>query len=106
MAHMLLRCCCNWAQGEEWLQDFDRTCYSHPGPFDGRSAVEVLASMTALGDVNYSFPQNVYLKVLSQPDRCGIGVLVASYGTRKRPTYVQARPPAWLCPSLVAVHPA
>lgn len=72
MAHMLLCCCCNRAQGEEWLQDFDRTCYSHPGPFDGRSAVEVLASMTALGDVNYSFPQNVYLKVLSQPDRCGI----------------------------------
>ncbi len=58
-------------QGEEWLSEFDETCYSHPGPWDARSTVEVLAAQAALPIAqSFSFPHAVYLKLMANPSRC------------------------------------
>eukprot|EP00955_Chlamydomonas_euryale_P062671 358445-Chlamydomonas_euryale.AAC.24 len=54
-------------QGSDWLDDFDATCYSHPGPFDAQSAVEVLACMELMDGVNFAFPHAVHTKLLSDP---------------------------------------
>jgi len=56
-------------QDEEWLEDFDSTCFSHHGPWDTKSSIQVCAAMLALPSTSYTFPQAVYLKILANPTR-------------------------------------
>ncbi|GAX73075.1 hypothetical protein CEUSTIGMA_g528.t1 [Chlamydomonas eustigma] len=54
---------------EDWLSEFDSTCFSHPGHFDAQSAVQVLAGMATISGASFSFPQAVYLTALTDPCR-------------------------------------
>lgn len=75
---ILLRCFSElcYCPTEDFMLEVDRTCCSHPGPFDPKSTTEVVDAMAALYP-NCRFPTFAYIKVERSAETFSYEQLVA-----------------------------